>query len=114
MSRIVDQIRPGGLLLSNESFASTNEREGSEIGQQVIGALNEEGVKVFLVTHLFDLSQRFRRQESDGVLFLRAERLPDGTRTFKVREGEALPTSHGKDLYEEIFRDDSSAPSPSN
>jgi len=114
MSRIVDQIQPLGVLLCNESFASTNEREGSEIGQQVIGALNEAGVKVLLVTHLFDLSQRFRREAPDGVLFLRAQRLPDGTRTFKIREGEALPTSHGKDLYSEIFRDDSSASSASD
>jgi hypothetical protein len=114
MSRIVDQIQPLGVLLCNESFASTNEREGSEIGQLVIGALNEAGVKVLLVTHLFDLSLRFRRDAPDGVLFLRAQRLSDGTRTFKIREGEALPTSHGKDLYEEIFRDDSSASSASD
>jgi len=110
MSRIIDQNRPGGILLCNESFASTNEREGSEIGHQVIGALNEVGVKVLLVTHLFDLSQRFRREAPDGVLFLRAERLADGSRTFKIREGEALPTSHGMDLYDEIFRDGVSAP----
>jgi DNA mismatch repair ATPase MutS len=114
MSRIVDEIRPGGVLLCNESFASTNEREGSEIGEQAIGALNEAGVKVLLVTHLFDLTQRFRREAPDRVLFLRAERLPDGTRTFKIREGEALPTSHGKDLYDEIFRDDLPAPSASD
>ena len=110
MSRIVDQIRPGGILLCNESFASTNEREGSEIGHQVIGALNEVGVKVLLVTHLFDLSQRFQREAPDGVLFLRAERLADGSRTFKIREGEALPTSHGMDLYDAIFRDGLPAP----
>jgi hypothetical protein len=103
MSRIVDQIRPGGVLLCNESFASTNEREGSDIGEQVICSLIEAGVKVLLVTHLFDLSQRFRRETPDGVLFLRAERLSDGTRTFKIREGEAQPTSHGKDVYEDIF-----------
>ncbi len=109
MSRIVDQVRPGGLLLCNESFASTNEREGSEIGEQVIGAINAAGVKVLLVTHLFDLTQRFRRDAPDGMLFLRAERLSDGTRTFKIREGEPLSTSHGKDLYDEIFHDGASA-----
>ena len=114
MSRIVDQIQPLGVLLCNESFASTNESEGSEIGRQVIGALNEAGVKVLLVTHLFDLSQRFQRDAPDGALFLRAQRLSDGTRTFKIREGEALPTSHGKDLYDEIFRDHSSASSASD
>lgn len=111
MSRIVDHIRPGALLLCNESFASTNEREGSEIGQQVIGALNEAGVKVLLVTHLYELAQRLGQEAPDGVLFLRAERLPDGTRTFQIREGKPLPTAFGRDLYEEIFRDGRSAPS---
>jgi DNA mismatch repair ATPase MutS len=31
MSEIADEIRPRSLLLCNESFASTNEREGAEI-----------------------------------------------------------------------------------
>jgi hypothetical protein len=34
---------------------------------------------------------------------LRAERLPDGRRTFRLIEGEPLPTSHGVDLYRRIF-----------
>lgn len=104
MSRTVDLIAPGALLLCNESFASTNEREGSDIGEQVIGSLNEAGVKVVIVTHLIDLAQRLRRLPSDKALFLRAERLTNGTRTFKIREGEALPTSFGQDLYDDIFR----------
>ena len=41
MSDIADQITPGCLLLCNESFASTNEREGSEIARQVIRAMTE-------------------------------------------------------------------------
>lgn len=109
MSRIIDQIQPGAILLANESFASTNEREGSDIGEEVLRALNGAGVKVVLVTHLYDLAERLRRDHADGVLFLRAERLPDGTRTFKIRPGEALATSFGKDLYDEIFGGDSSA-----
>lgn len=104
MSRIVDRIRPGALLLANESFASTNEREGSDIGEDVLTALDDSGVKVVLVTHLFDLADRLRRDRAEGVLFLRAERLPDGTRTFKIRPGEALSTSFGRDLYARIFK----------
>lgn len=103
MSQVIDQIRPAGLLLANESFASTNEREGSEIGEEVIGALTEAGVRVVLVTHLYDLAERLRRDGTNAVLFLRAERLEDGTRTFKMRAGEPLPTSYGKDLYAQIF-----------
>lgn len=103
MSRIVDEIQPGAMLLANESFASTNEREGSDIGEEVLRALNDSRVKVILVTHLYDLAQRLRRGQADGVLFLRAERLPDGSRTFKIQPGEALATSFGKDLYDEVF-----------
>ena len=58
MSEIAGQIRPGCLLLCNESFASTNEREGSEIARQVIRALTEAGIRVVFVTHLYDLAQR--------------------------------------------------------
>jgi hypothetical protein len=108
MSGIVDHIQPGAILFANESFASTNEREGSDIGEEVLGALNSAGVKVLLVTHLYDLAERLRRDHVDGVHFLRAERLPDSTRTFKVRPGEALATSFGKDLYDEIFGADGS------
>ena len=103
MSGIVDLIRPGAMLLCNESFASTNEREGAEIGEQVFRALTDSGVRVLLVTHVYDLARRFSREPADSVLSLLAERLPDGTRTFKVREGAALPTSFGRDVYEEVF-----------
>ena len=103
MSRIVDQISPGSLLLCNESFASTNEREGSEIARQIIRALLERGVKVLYVTHLFDLADGFYQQDMETALFLRAERQPDGQRTFRITPGEPLPTSHGEDVYQRIF-----------
>lgn len=103
MSEIVDRIRPGCVLLCNESFAATNEREGSEIGRQVVCALVEAGVKVLLVTHLFDLASRLGADGAGRTLFLRAEREGDGRRTFKVREGEPLPTSDGEDSYRRIF-----------
>jgi hypothetical protein len=38
MSEIADHLRPNATLLCNESFAATNEREGSEIARQVISA----------------------------------------------------------------------------
>ena len=103
MSSIVDSLSPNSIVLLNESFASTNEREGSEIARQIVRALVERGVKVFYVTHLFDLAQGFHRAQMDTALFLRAERLADGRRTFRLLEGEPLPTSHGGDLYRRIF-----------
>jgi len=103
MSDIVDLVKPNSLVLLNESFASTNEREGSEIAKEVVNALVEAGVKVFFVTHLYEFAYHAYEHRSQGVLFLRAERLPDGTRTFKVKEGDPLETSYGMDLYNRIF-----------
>jgi DNA mismatch repair ATPase MutS len=103
MADIAAKITPNCLLLCNESFASTNEREGSEIARQVIRALIEVGIKVVYVTHLFDLAQGFYLAELDSALFLRAERQPDGRRTFRLVEGKPLPTSFGEDSYRRIF-----------
>ena len=103
MSGILDQITPGCILLCNESFASTNEREGSEIARQIVRALLARDIKVLFVTHLFDLAQRFHLEQAESALFLRAERQADGGRTFRLAEGEPLPTSHGEDVYRRIF-----------
>lgn len=103
MSEIVDHVGPNAILLFNESFAATNEREGSEIARQVISALLEKGIKVFFVTHLHAFARSLFEDEDGRILFLRAERLSDGTRTFRMTEGEPLSTSHGRDLYDRIF-----------
>jgi DNA mismatch repair ATPase MutS len=42
MSDIVDNITSHSMLLLNESFAATNEREGSEIARQIMNALLEK------------------------------------------------------------------------
>ena len=103
MSVIAGQITSGCLLLCNESFASTNEREGSEIGRQVIHALTEDGIRIVFVTHLYDLAERYYTQHDPAALFLRAERQPDAHRTFRLLVGEPLPTSYGQDLYQQVF-----------
>ena len=103
MSEIAGQITPGSILLCNESFAATNEREGSEIARQVVRAMLDKQIKVFFVSHMYDLAHSFYAQGLDTALFLRAERQPDGRRTFKLAEGEPLPTSYGEDSYLRIF-----------
>ena len=99
MSAIADHIGPHCLMLFNESFAGTNEHEGSEIGHQVVRALLDAQIKVFFVTHRFDFADRFHRQHARSTLFLRAERRPDGNRNYKLAVKEPLPTSFGEDLY---------------
>lgn len=103
MSEIVEQVRPDALLLFNESFAATNEREGSEIARQIVCALLEKRIQAFFVTHLYEFAHRFYDNHLENALFLRAERQADGRRTFKLLEGEPLQTSFGPDLYRKLF-----------
>lgn len=109
MNEIVCKLRPDSLVLFNESFAATNEREGSEIARQIICALTQKGVRVFFVTHLYEFANSIHEGQMENTLFLRAERRGDGLRTFKMIQGEPLPTSFGKDIYRRVFGSDDSA-----
>jgi DNA mismatch repair ATPase MutS len=106
MSAIVDKLAPGAMVLFNESFATTNEREGSEIATQVIEALLQRDIKLCFVTHLYEFARHLHDKKMHNAIFLRAERHTDGTRTFRVIEGEPLQTSYGPDLYKTVFASD--------
>ena len=103
MNAIVDRLKPNSLLLLNESFSSTNQREGSGIASNIVQAFLENDVKVLFVTHLSHFARDIFIKRAYATTFLRAERRPDGTRPFKLIEGEPLQTSYGEDLYKAIF-----------
>ncbi len=103
MSQIADFIDSTSMLLCNESFASTNEREGAQIARDVMGALVETGVKVMFVTHLYDLAHGLSVRNNPADLFLRAQRRPDGQRTFRMEPGQPEPTSYGEDSFRRVF-----------
>ncbi len=103
MNEIVDHLTPGALVLFNESFAATNEREGSHVSREMVLALIESGVRAVFVTHLYDLAHGLFADHLPGTVFLRAPRADDGTRSFRLSEGEPLPTSFGRDVYERVF-----------
>lgn len=104
VSRIADHLRPGCLVLFNESFSGTNEAEGSEIARQVVRAMVESGVRVVFVTHQFDFADSCMRAYPD-TLSLRAERgSSGGERDYRLRVAPPLPTSFGQDVYWRIGR----------
>lgn len=103
MNRIADQIRAHGMILFNEAFAATNEREGSEIARQIVHALVEQQVRVCFVTHMYDFAHGLEEEDGDKVVFLRAERSEGGERTFRMIEARPLDTSFGEDLFRKIF-----------
>ena len=106
MNQIIEHLGEHPLLLLNESFATTTEKEGSVIAYDIIKALNEIGVKILTVTHLLSFARKMyqecqERPDSD-IEFLSAERLQGGVRTFKMIQHAPELTSFGLDLYEEI------------
>ena len=109
LSELADAVAPDALVLLNESFASTNEREGSELARQVTRALVERGIVVGFVTHLYDFARTTYAHPPGPAVFLRAERRDDGTRTFKLVAAAPLATSFGADLYARVFGDSSPA-----
>ncbi|MBR3507240.1 MAG: hypothetical protein IKO03_00425 [Lachnospiraceae bacterium] len=106
MNQIIEHLGERPLILLNESFATTTEKEGSVIAYDIIKALNEIGVKILTVTHLLSFARKMyqecqERPDSD-IEFLSAERLQGGVRTFKMIQHAPELTSFGLDLYEEI------------
>ncbi|MEM3671218.1 MAG: DNA mismatch repair protein MutS [Thermoprotei archaeon] len=105
LSQIVDNLKPGSLVLFNESFSSTNAVEGARIAEQVIDALINLGVRVVYVTHIFELGEIYRNKNPEGTLFLKAERKEDGTRTFKIIPGFPSETSYAMDVFRSVFNE---------
>lgn len=103
MNQSSDQLSPYSMILSNESFAATNEREGFEICRQITRALIDNEIEVFSVTHLYTYAISFLQDKRQDVLYLTAQRSEDGTRTFQIVPGKPLQTAYGEDLYRKIF-----------
>lgn len=100
MSDIVSQITKDSLVLLNESFASTTEKEGSQIAYNVIMPLYEKGIEVMMVTHLHEFARRMYEKELENCKFLIAERKENGDRTFRMIPGKPHYSSYGTDLYQ--------------
>jgi DNA mismatch repair ATPase MutS len=111
---LLDDIDPSSLLLMNESFGSTNERDGAEIAICVISGLADAGVKVVYVTHLHEFAERMYGDAEPRATFLRAERDPNGVRSFRIVPAPPLPTSFGADIYRDVFGEDAATRDPTH
>ncbi|RDI51076.1 MutS-related protein [Nocardia mexicana] len=103
MSHIVDRLRPNSLLLCNESFSSTSERDATRIAEPLVESLVANGIRVVFVTHLYEFAHRRYSSGQSTDLFLRAGHQPDGTRTFRFGPGPPEPTSHAADVFRRIL-----------
>ena len=52
---------------------------------------------------MYDLAHSLYRRANPAYMFLRAERRPDGLRTFRMKPAEPEPTSYGEDSFRRVF-----------
>lgn len=102
MSEMIDHSGPDSLFLLNESFASTTEKEGSEIANHILQAFYEKDMVVIMVTHLYQLARQWYKKQLPEAGFYVAERKENGKRTYKILPGEPGVTSYGTDLFAKL------------
>lgn len=98
LDQIIDAIKRDGILLMNESFATTTEKEGSLIADEVTRALRGSGITTVFVTHLFEYADALYREKSYDTIFYRAGRGEDGLRNYQIEEGRPVESGNGTDL----------------
>lgn len=103
MGEIVRHARRRSVVLMNESFASTNEREGSNIGLEVARGLADSGVRVWCVTHQVLFAEEVLDRYGERVLSLAAEKDVEGARTYRFVEAPPQTTSNGIDIFNRTF-----------
>ncbi len=109
MSQIIDHLEGASMILLNESFASTTEKEGSAIAYDIVRALAEANIKILMVTHLLSFAQKVQNELQGPELptaFFSAQRIEQQgrmQRTYKMIPHEPELTSFGLELYDEII-----------
>jgi len=103
MSEIAEHIKRG-ILPPHERVLLLHKREG-KLGNSPRGnsCPSGEGVRIIFVTHFYELQRRLMESRKDDVLFLRAERKEDGTRTYRIIPGAPEKTSYADEVYSKIF-----------
>jgi hypothetical protein len=105
LDALIGVIRPGALLLMNESFATTTPGEAAFLSGQVTRALRESDITTFFVTHLFGFADALWQLQPSDVRFLRAPRDTDGGRSYRLEEGAPGETGYAQDLYTQTIRE---------
>lgn len=100
---LVGKMSRNSLVLFNESFQSTSEIEGSTIAFDAVRALHEKDISIVMVSHMYHLYKLLENKYDKDIYFLRALRLDDGSRSYKLTEDLPLETSFAIDLFNEIF-----------
>ena len=103
MNQLVKVMSRNSLMLMNESFASTNEHEGSAINWSITQGLLNVGLTVITVSHQYEYTQLIQKSGYQ-TYFLLAQRQTDGKRSYQVLPATPKVTSFGLDIYRRIIK----------
>ena len=103
LSKIVDHMQEESVIFLNESFATTSERDGAAIAEDILKAFSDNEVTTFFVTHIYAFAKKAYDEERPRTQFLQAERTSEGERTYIMRHGEPGTTGYGMELYNDIL-----------
>ena len=90
MEKIVYSADRNSLILMNESFSSTGQKDAKQIACDVLSALCHVGAKVIYVTHITDMRERLREAghigefEKENINLYKTGRKEDGSPSFKM------------------------------
>ncbi len=104
LSRLIDGMVPGSLLLMNETFQTTMPGDAKQLAEIIVPALCETKVKVLFVTHLYGYAMAAYQRQNSGTLFLLAQR-GGKKNTYRMAEGQPYKTAFGVSLFEQVMRE---------
>lgn len=103
LNDIITKASQGSMLLLNETFATTTEYDAAYLAGELFEGFSESNITTFYVTHNYEFSHALYWKNKPENIFLRAERESDGTRIFRLQEGEPRKTGYAIDLYNAII-----------
>ncbi|GBG08316.1 putative DNA mismatch repair protein MutS [Paenibacillus agaridevorans] len=98
LDQLIDHLTSRSLLLMNEPFASTTEREGSVIAKDLLSVCSEMHLRVYIVTHFYELAN-WAYGKLENAVFVSPVITKGGPPSYKLSSQKPLPTSYGEDLY---------------
>ncbi len=105
LDQIIDHLTSRSLLLMNEPFASTTEREGSAIAKDLLTVCHELRLRVCIVTHFYELAN-WAYEQLEHTAFLSPTWTPGDPHSYKLSTRKPSPTSYGDNLYARILTQD--------
>ncbi len=103
MQDILVHAKRGSLILLNESFATTTEVTAYQIATDLLRVCLEEGLTLWMVTHITTFARQMYQISDGRVLFLSAGREANHEQRYSMVEKEPENTSYGLELYDQII-----------